>query len=216
LPVYRLDLTSTLFAQNAPLQVVTGVESQPLLTQAMRLEDALSFLGSSLSPEDAKRLKALQEKPLTEETSNAIQNVLDPYCLAMVSINPEARVKVERGTAKAKLIQGGWTSFLIKVHNEAGVTAQLQVQSANAEPDLYISTSSARALEKNALTEGQVSNRFLEMQLYRNRPLLPNLSGLKLEYAVLQIYSKDAGQREAELGFNIGQGTQDIGFPERH
>ena len=50
------------------------------------------------------------------------------------------------------------------------------------------------------------------MQLYRNRPLLPNLSGLKLEYAVLQIYSKDAGQREAEIGFNIGQGTQDIGF----
>jgi hypothetical protein len=28
----------------------------------------------------------------------------------------------------------------------------------------------------------------------------------------LQIYSKDAGQREVELGFNVGQGTQDIGF----
>ncbi|HEX5155190.1 MAG TPA: CehA/McbA family metallohydrolase [Parafilimonas sp.] len=207
-----LIFTSTLFAQNASPQVVTGVEAQPLLAQALRLEDALSFLGSSLSAEDAKRLKALQDKPLTEETSKAIQNILDPYCLAAVSINPEARVKVERGVAKAKLIQGGWTSFLIKVHNEAGVTAQLQVQSANAEPDLYISTHNARALEKNALTEGQVANRFLEMQLYRNRPLLPNLSGLKLEYAVLQIYSKDAGQREAELGFNIGQGTQDIGF----
>jgi len=207
-----LTFSPTLFAQNAPLPVVTGVESQPLLAQAVRLEDALSFLGSSLSAEDAKRLKALQDKPPTEETSNTIQSILDPYCLAMVSINPETRVKVARGTAKAKLIQGGWTSFLVKVHNEAGVTAQLQVQSANAEPDLYISTYNARALEKNALTEGQVANRFLEMQLYRNRPLLPNLSGLKVEYAVLQIYSKDAGQREAELGFNIGQGTQDIGF----
>jgi len=41
--------------------------------------------------------------------------------------------------------------------------------------------------------------------------LLPNLSGLRLEYGVLQVYSKDAGQREAEIGFNIGQGTQDIG-----
>ncbi len=50
------------------------------------------------------------------------------------------------------------------------------------------------------------------MDIYRNAPLLPNLSGLKLEYAVLQIYSKDAGQREVEMGFNIGQGTQDIGF----
>ncbi|MEJ1237198.1 CehA/McbA family metallohydrolase [Chryseolinea sp. T2] len=62
------------------------------------------------------------------------------------------------------------------------------------------------------MSEGQVANRFLELSIYRNRPLLPHLSGLKLEYAVLQIYCKDAGRREAELGFNIGQGTQDIGF----
>src|SRR4030095_13808148 len=86
------------------------------------------------------------------------------------------------------------------------------VQSANAAPALHISTGEPRVKEKNILMKGQVANRFLEMQMYRNRPLLPNLSGLKLEYAVLQIYSKDAGQREAEIGFNIGQGTQDIGF----
>jgi hypothetical protein len=48
--------------------------------------------------------------------------------------------------------------------------------------------------------------------MYRNRPMLPNLSGLKLEYAVLQFYSKEAGRREVETGFNIGQDTQDIGF----
>jgi len=210
-----LSFTTTLFAQSSNSsshEIINGVEPQPLLAQATRLEDALSFLGSALSKEDSKRLKALQDKPLNEEISTAIQNILDPYCLAMVDINPEARVKVARGSAPAKLIEGGWTSFLVKVHNEAGVTAQLQVQSENAKPDLYISTFNAKALEKNLLTQGQVENRFLEMQLYRNRPLLPNLSGLKLEYAVLQIYSKDAGQREAELGFNIGQGTQDIGF----
>src|SRR6266498_783315 len=209
-----LFLPLILFAQNSSeaLEIIPGVEPQPLLAQAIRLKDALSFLGSSLSKEDVKRLQALQNKPLTSETSQLVQTILDPYCLAIVDINPEARVKVLRGPANAKLIQGGWTSFLIKIHNEAGVTAQLQVQSANAQPSLYISTSEPRALEKNLLTEGQVANRFLDMQMYRNRPLLPNLSGLKLEYAVLQIYSKDAGQREAEIGFNIGQGTQDIGF----
>ena len=199
-------------ASSSSLEFVDNAEPQPLLAQALRLNDALSFLGSALSKEDVKRLKALQEKPLTQEASTAIQNILDPYCFAMVDINPEERVKVARGPAPAKLIQNGWTSFLIKVHNEAGVTAQLQVQSENAKPDLHISTFNARALEKNLLTQAQVESRFLEMQLYRNRPLLPNLSGLKLEYTVLQIYSKDAGQREAEIGFNIGQGTQDIGF----
>jgi hypothetical protein len=34
--------------------------------------------------------------------------------------------------------------------------------------------------------------------MYNNRPLQSNLSGLKLEYAVLQVYSRDAGQREVE------------------
>jgi len=117
-------LSTFLFAQDAsPLEIIKGTEPQPLLAQAIRLEDALSFLGSSLSNEDAKRLRALQDKPRTEQTSALIQNILDPYCLAMVSINPEARVKVARGPAKAKLVQGGWTSFLIKVYNAAGVTA---------------------------------------------------------------------------------------------
>jgi hypothetical protein len=98
------------------------------------------------------------------------------------------------------------------VNNEAGVTAQLEVQSPNAATPLYPSSFNHRVDEKKRLTAGQVANRFVELQLYRNRPMLTNLSGLKLEYAILQIYSKDAGQREVEIGFNVGQGTQDIGF----
>jgi hypothetical protein len=169
------------FAQHEGMQatllpVVDNVIPQPLLSQALRLNDALSFLGSSLSKEDADHLRQLKDKPLSEETSKLIQSILDPYCLAMVDINPESRVKVVRGPAKAKLIQDGWTSFLIKVHNSAGVTAELQVESANAAPALHGSSSQARALEKNRLTEGQVANRFLEMQMYRSRPLLPMLS----------------------------------------
>src|SRR6476646_3831038 len=159
LPIISFTQNSSTTPASA-LEIIPGVEPQPLLAQAIRLNDALSFLGSALSREDAQKLKALQDKPLTQETSQFIQNILDPYCLAMVDINPEARVKVLRGPSNAKLIQGGWTSFLVKVHNEAGVTAQLQVQSANAEPDLHISSFNARALEKNLLTPGQVANRF--------------------------------------------------------
>jgi hypothetical protein len=200
-------------AQKAPVaDIISDVEPQPLLAQALRLNEALSFLGSALSKEDARRLQDLQQQPLTEATSVAIQQVLDPYCLAMVNINPEARVKVARGPAAATLVQSGWTSFLVKVHNEAHVTAQLEAGSPQALPALHISTFSARALPKNKLSAGQVQNRFLELQLYRNPPLMQHLSGLLLEYAVVQVYSKDAGRREAALSFHIGQGTQDIGF----
>ncbi len=192
--------------------IISGVEPQPLLAQAIRLKDALSFLGSPLSQPDEKRLEALQQQPLSAQVVKEVQAILDPYCLAFININPEARVKVERGPAKAKLIQGGWVSFLVKVNNDAGVTAQLVAESPNAATPLYAPSFDPKVDQKKVLTAGQVANRFLEMQVYHNRPLLPNLSGLKLEYAVVQIYSKDSGRREVEMGFNIGQGTQDIGF----
>ena len=43
-------------------------------------------------------------------------------------------------------------------------------------------------------------------------PMTRNLSGLKVEYALALIYSSEAGQREAIIGFDAGQGTQDLGF----
>ena len=39
-----------------------------------------------------------------------------------------------------------------------------------------------------------------------------HLSGLDLEYRVLQLYAKEAGKREAKLAFDVGQGSQDLGF----
>jgi hypothetical protein len=216
--VIAANLSASTYAQHpthhkpATDSTVADIEPQPLLAQAIRLKEALSFLGSSLSKEDEKRLMDLQHQPLTTEISKQVQDILDPYCLAMININPESRVKVLRGAADAKLIQNGWVSYLVKVNNDAGVTAQLEVQSPNAATPLYAPSYDPHVAEKKILTAGQVANRFLEMQFYRNRPMLPNLSGLKLEYAILQIYSKDAGQREVEMGFNVGQGTQDIGF----
>ena len=99
----------TVYAQSLPN--VSGVEPQPLLAQAIRLDEALSFLGSALSAEDAARLRALQDNALSEETTRRIQQILDPYCLAMVNINPEGRVMVVRGPGTAELVQGGWKEF---------------------------------------------------------------------------------------------------------
>lgn len=55
-------------------------------------------------------------------------------------------------------------------------------------------------------------NRFLDAIVFGNQPLKPTLSGLELEYRILQLFSRDAGKREARLGFHVGQGTQDLGF----
>ena len=50
------------------------------------------------------------------------------------TINPESRVKVQVGPAQKSLVEQGWRIFLVKVHNEAGVTAPLRCSSPNAEP----------------------------------------------------------------------------------
>lgn len=188
------------------------VEAQPLLAQALRLGEALSFSGNALSSQDIRRLKDLNNMPLGPETVKAIQEILDPYCLNSISINPEGRVKVDRGLAKAALIQGGWTSFLVKINNDAGITAKLEAESPNAAKPYHSPSFEPNVKKENILTPGQIANRFIEIQMYTNRPLQPNLSGLKLEYAIVQIYSKDAGQREIAIGYNVGHGSQDIAY----
>ncbi|WP_229209026.1 CehA/McbA family metallohydrolase [Dyadobacter sediminis] len=212
----NLFLPGVLLAQHqhheSAFSAGTGIEPQPLLAQALRLQEALTFSGSSLSLEDAKRLRILSDKPLNEETVTGIQEILDPYCLNVVHINPEGRVKVERGPAKALLVQNGWTSFLVKVHNEAGITAKLEAASPNAARPFHSPSFEPVIKKEHELSPGQVANRFVEIQMYANRPLQPELTGLKLEYAIVQIYSKDAGKREIEIGYNAGQGSQDLGF----
>ena len=217
LVVVAANFFAPVFAQHQhdahePQTSTIATEPQPLLAQAIRLKDALSFLGSSLSVADEKQLQALESQPLSAETVKRVQQILDPYCLALIDINPEARVKVARGPAKARLIQNGWVSYLVKVNNQAGITAQLAVESPNAATPMYAPSYKPRVDEAKKLTAGQVANRFIEIQLYRHRPMLTHLSGLNLEYAILQIYCKDAGKREVEIGFNVGQGTQDLGF----
>ncbi len=194
------------------LYVVRDVEPQPLLAHALRLSEALSFLGSHLSDEDKAHLEALRDEPQTEALSEQIQAILDPYCLALIHINPEMRVKVQRGPANAELIQDGWSTFLVKVHNESGTTAAVNVESPNAAPLLYRSSGDPNPKPENELSPGQLGWRFLELKMYQRRPLKAELSGLPLEYVVLQAYTKERGPREAEIGFNVGQGTQDIGY----
>ncbi|HWB99207.1 MAG TPA: CehA/McbA family metallohydrolase [Bryobacteraceae bacterium] len=186
-----------LSAQELPL--VPSVEHQPLGAQALRIVQALETLGEPLPAAESAELRRLAADGAPATAVAGIQKILDRHCLAGIQINPESRVKVQEGPAKAELVEQGWRNFLVKVQNEAGITPVLAVESPNA----------GRLAGSN---EGQVSRRFLDLQMYDKQPLRPRLSGLAVEYRILQIFSRDAGKREAKLIFNIGQGTQDLGF----
>ena len=116
------------------LPLVRGVEAQPLKGQAGRVAEALAYLGEPLTKDQQAALDKAAALTDDDQAAEAIQKVLDARCLAGVSINPESRVKVARGPAEAELVQHGWRVFLVKVHNEAGVTAPLRATSPNAEP----------------------------------------------------------------------------------
>ena len=201
---------ATLCGEKLPL--VEGVEVQPLVAHAMRLGEALSFMGNILAPQDVKRLQALKDALPSADTGLAIQGLLDPYCLALVEINPETRVKVLRGPAGAELVQGGWRSFLVKVNNQAGITSRLEVESPNAASLFQVSRGASRVQIQDFISDGELTHRFLDLTLYRRRPLFDHLSGLRLEYVILQIYTRAVGKREARIEFHVGEGTQDLGF----
>jgi hypothetical protein len=203
-------LTLTLAAQERPPVAAPSVPLQPLAQQARRLETALQYLGEPLG---AAEHQAINEAVALQDDRSAVtrlQAILDPHVLATVHISPESRVKVEHGAAKPELVQGGTRLFLVKVVNEAAVTAPMTVQSPNIGR-VYIPSRNSPEPRKE-LTAEHVRQRWAEIAIYDKAPMRPRLSGLGIEYLILQVFSRDAGQRSAILSFNVGQGSQDIGF----
>jgi len=192
------------------LPTIGGIPWQPLKAQVRRVVQTLALLGSPLSAEQQKQFDAALEMMDEAEAARAVQRVLDPLCLAEVNINPESRVKSAVGPAPKLLMQQGWRVFLVKVHNEAGVTAALRCRSPNAKP--LVKRSKGDAEPEVTIKPSEVGDRWLDVSMHAKQPLNEKLSGLELEYRIIELYSRDVGSREAKLVFDTGQGTQDLGF----
>ena len=197
-------------AQPAGWPQIFNAEAQPLVASVRRVVSAMALAGSPLEQQAAAELdKALADND-PQQSIARIQSVLDPLCLAAVSINPESRVKVIAQSGPHELMQHGWRTFLVKVHNEAGVTAPLRVSSPQAQQ--FVRRSSGSPEPQKNISAADVRDRWLELVTLDKQPLTPQLSGLVLEYRLVQLYSRDAGRREATIAFDVGQGTQDLGF----
>jgi hypothetical protein len=197
-----MQLSPTVPRPNVPLQ--------PLAQQARRIETTLSYLGQPLAAGDRRLIDDALAVSDEEEGVQQIQRALDKYALAIVRINPESRVSVDHGPATPELVEGGTRLFLVKVLNEANVTAPLRVESPN-NGDVFIK-SDGSAAPSAALTPRDVRERWAGISIYDKRPMSPRLSGLGVQYLILEIFSRDRGQRSAQVAFNVGQGTQDVGY----
>jgi hypothetical protein len=192
---------------------VVPVEGQPLAANVDRVARTLESLGAPLS---AGATAALAEAG-TARDAGALQERLDRDVLLVVTINPEERVKVDRGPAGAVLQQGGYTPILIKVINQAATTKALRITSPQSGPvTAGAANLSMVRQDQTHLKEGErpggAPGRFLQVEMVTGQPMTANLGGLGVEYALALIYSSEAGRREATIGFDVGQGTQDLGF----
>jgi len=201
-------------AQQSPagdLPKVTEVELQPLAAQVQRLVQALDHIGAPLSAADKQKLQSAADDKAKGVAT--IQAVLDPHCLAAVQITAPDKIVAQIGPAPTKLAEQGWRAFLVKVHNPAGVArVELRVDSPNAQAMQRRSTSSP---DPKVISAGEVGRRFLDVMMYNTQPLLPELSGLQLEYRIVQVYCRDAGRKEASLGFALGPTARPGARPTR-
>jgi hypothetical protein len=140
-------------------------------------------------------LQELLKSTATQAQAAQVQKLLDPLCLVIVSINAESRVKAARGPAPAILARDHETVVLIRVNNDAGVTHALAIRGPQLRSPGH-----------------QGDERWLEAVVLPNRAGNTKLGGLKVEYVAVRLKAHDAGKREATLTFDVGQGTQDLGF----
>lgn len=195
----------------------TPVPFQPFAAATERVLTALASLGTPLAPEDMQRIRAALKTDASGEQAavQAIIATLDTYVLMEVALNPEMRVAVKRGRAPAGLYQGGWRSFLVKVWDRAATTPTLIIKSPQG--GAMGRKSSFAITGVHDFTNGAVDlvesrNRWIAVSTFNAPPMTPALSGLELEYRIVQLYARDAGQREATLQADAGWGEQDLGY----
>lgn len=183
----------------------TNVELQPLGAQVKRVIDALDFVGNPLPKADRAEIDAAMKNQDKKQAVVAIQNVLDKQCLAYVRIG-DGKVEVQAGRIKPELAEQGWRVYLVKVLNPTGVDkVELRADSPNAAP-LYRRSTNVPDPKVGSL--GDVDKRFLDVMMFNSQPLAAQLSGLEVEYRILQVYCRDAGRKPATLGFSVVKGKE--------
>jgi len=173
------------------IPVPDAVTAQPLLAQVKRLEQALDAIGDPLSEGIKSSLKGLQPEQGDVAVTAAVQKLLDPSCLMAVGIGQDELITVSSLMSKPELAEQGWKTFLVKVINSGQKTGELVYDSPNAKP-------------VPMSEQSKVAERWLAIAPIQSQPLLVKLSGLELEYRVIQLYCRDQGDREGKLQVKLG------------
>lgn len=193
------------------------IAPQPYFANVARAVESLSALGAPIAAEDAEHLSTLG-RGADAASVNAAEKILDGYTLARLSVNVDGSVNVASGGARPILVERGWRLFLVRIANPAGHQARVSFTSSAQTPARmrpWGSPTRSRAqrapLFDTLNTAPLLEKMWLLAQLYETTPMLSGgveigtvlLTGLPVEYRVMQLYSRDHGQRRAPLQFSV-------------
>lgn len=165
-----------------PFPAVATVERQPLLAATTRLAAALGQAGAPVPADLVARLGNAGDDAAT---ARAVQGALDPLCLCAIDLSGE-RPRVVAADGPVELVEQGWRTMLVKVVNPRGLTAKLTLDSPQAG-----------ALAKAKPEE--IAGRWLALATIDRQPLASALSGLDLEYRIVELFAREAGPAFARI-----------------
>jgi len=187
-----------------------AVDPQPYFAGVNRAVGALAGLGAPLAPADAERIAALSLRGDRAAVGEA-EGILGRYTLASLALRPDGSVDLVPGGAERTLVEQGWRMFLVRVENLAGSTDGFEViQGGFRTPGRMQEGNSVaqRSTLMDTLNKGPlIEKMWLMTQLHGTTPIVRYgieipviaLSGIPLEYHVVQLFSQDRGPRTAAL-----------------
>lgn len=200
---------------------------QPYFAEVSRAIKTLAQLGRPLSDSDTDRIAtlALQSDRLAVAEAEAI---LDRYTLARLSIDAAGNVGVAAGAAQKSLIEQGWSMFLVRMANPSGVKDTINFSTGwyykGTPSQMLPGTGSFRLSQQGFLLDtlnnaALLEKMWLQSELHGATPVavygmevpVVELSGYALEYYVLQLYSRDQGQRSSRLSLTTFPGGGAVG-----
>jgi hypothetical protein len=187
-----------------------GIDPQPYFASVSRVAAELADAGAPLAPGDAERIALLAHRNDRASVEEA-EAILGRYTLARVAISRAGPSHIGPGGAQRTLIEQGWRLFLVRVENPAARMDSFEiVQGGFQTPGQMMPGFSLaqRAFLMDTVNKAPlIEKMWLLAQLRSTVPIarygkeIPviALTGLPVEYHVMQVFSRDRGQRSANL-----------------
>jgi hypothetical protein len=175
-----------------------SVVPQPYFAAVNRVLEALERLGAPVNPADAARISALTRQN-DRAAVEVAEQILDRYTVVRVVTEKDGFAHVTAGGVQRTLIEQGWRPFLVRVSNTIGTTAKLSVDSATPWAVSSGTGASRAGVPDTVNMAPYIEKGWLRSEMYETPPLGPALAGIPVEYRVVQLYSRDRGQRSVVL-----------------